>query len=258
MALRQAAVRVVAPSARFLAADAAAAVRVLAFGTTIVVLLLSSFAAAAADALGGQWVAIAAALDPALPGSLPDLCGLLLLATALVALIPRGGHAAGLAHLRLAALTPLTLLLADSTSAVAHLAALPGGKPVATAAVGGVALAPALTLLLGSDPAGRRMGRNLVARLLVWGSAAVALDLLGSVVGSHWLGATAGHGVAIAEETVELLLYAGLSTELAGGLVRTRDASRKSPILIHDARMPARSWPSGAEESAALTDKNRN
>jgi hypothetical protein len=210
---------------------------VLAFGTAAVLLLLSCTAALTAGALGGRWAAVAAALDPAKPGSLPDLCGLLLLSTALVALVPLGGRAAGVAHLRLAALTPLVLLVADSTSAVAHLAALPGGKPFASAAVGGVALAPALALRARSSPAGRRLGRALVARLLAWGSAAVAFDLLGNAVGSRGLGAAAGHGVAVAEEAVELLLYSSLTVELAGSLIEAKEVRPRSPILVQAVHM---------------------
>ncbi|HEX6011672.1 MAG TPA: hypothetical protein VFY87_07690, partial [Geminicoccaceae bacterium] len=138
----------------------------LAFSTTAVVLVLSCLAATVAGALGGRWAAVAAALDPALPSSLPDLCGLLLLSTALVAFVSSGHRAAGFAHLRPAALAPLTLLLADSTSAVAHLAAVLGGKPIASAAVGGVALAPALALGVGASQPGRRLGRALAVRLL--------------------------------------------------------------------------------------------
>jgi hypothetical protein len=204
-----------------------------------VVLVLACLASAAAGAFGGRWPAIAAALDPALPGSVPDLRGLLLLGTALAASLRLGGRAAGLAHLRVATLTPLALLLADATSAAARLAAVTGGKPIAGAAVAGVALAQALALGLGRSPAGRRLGRAVGARLLVWGSAAAALDLLGSAVGSRGLGAAAGHGVAVAEEAMELLLCSGISAELVGALTKTDHAGREGPNLVPDARTPA-------------------
>jgi hypothetical protein len=167
MALRPAAARVVVPSARSPVADAEAAIRALALGAAAVVLLLSGAAAGVAGGLGGRWVAIAAALDPALPGSLPDL---LVLSTAFVALVPLGGRAPGFAHLR-----------------------------------------------LGSSPPERRLGRTLVARLAVWGSAAGPLDLRGSAVGSRGLGTAASHGVDVAEGVVELLLHFGFSADLADG-----------------------------------------
>ena len=220
----QAAALVVASSARSPATDAAAAVRELAFGAAAVVLLLACVAAAVAGALGGRWVAVAAALDPALPGSLPDLCGLLLLSTALLAFVSPGRRAAGFAHPRVAALTPLALLLADSTSAAAHLAAFLGGKPIANAAIGAVALAPALGLRLGVSPAGRRLGRSLVVRLLAWGSTAVALDLLGSAIEKQAPGAAAGHVVAMAEEVLELILYCTVSAALAVDWLRAEVA----------------------------------
>ena len=182
-------------------------------GVSLVILTLGILAQLIA-ARGGSSM-LAAALDPAQAQSLPDLWGQLQLAAVAALLwscrtaVPGAGTAA---------LLPLVLLVADAADLSARCAhslavLLPMAPPCDSVAaklasgvlVGGMALAPALDLWRRSCLAQRRLGRRLAGALLLGGLLSLTLDALGS---------RGGHQIAVAEETVELLLYSILAARL--------------------------------------------
>jgi hypothetical protein len=183
-------------------------------GITLLVLTLAALAFVA-GALGGP-PTLAAALDPARSGSVPDLWGQLLLAVTVLALLRRHPSSPGA---RLAALVPLALLLADATDLSTHLAGRLAPFPPAMAAddrlvlaklaagaiLGCVAATPALLLWRRSCLVQHELGRRLVLLLLSGGSAALLLDAVG---------APDGYVATIAEEAVEVILYAAVAARL--------------------------------------------
>lgn len=166
--------------------------------------------AALADRLGHGLPGLAAALDPAVTGALPELWGqsmLLLAALAAVLQVPRTGRPDGLA---IAAL-PLALLVGESGDLAARLAPLfasapsePLGKLAAALAIGCVvATAAAVSLRVPGTP-----NRALLGALLLGGAVSLGGDLLADILEHAGHGSRQVHALVLIEETAELLLYA--------------------------------------------------
>jgi hypothetical protein len=173
-------------------------------------------------AVGFHPAGVLRALDPAQPGSLPELWvafELGLAALLPLAMMAAGGDRFGL--LPFAAL-PLTLLAAETTDIAARSAPwLEATVPASLFDAGwfdsaaklfawfliGISIGwPVLRLATGPRLASRAVGRQLLAWLLLAGGASVALDLLGAVPELRSL--ELKYGLAVGEELVELLLYA--------------------------------------------------
>ncbi len=147
---------------------------------SVVVLALWLVASTVATVGDWTWSALARALDPAVPGPIPDAWALLQLAAA-AAVSWRWGRSG------LATAVPLVLLAADGGDLSARLAGAVPAQPhpaklVANLILGGAALAPALALWRSSCSGKRRLGRRLAVPLLLGGVLSVALDTVGTAL----------------------------------------------------------------------------
>ena len=208
-------------------------------GVSLLLLALWLVAEVGAVCCGGGWPGLAMALDPAMPGSIPDLWALLQLVMAAVTAwcLRRCGPAAVMA---------LMLAVADGGDLNARLAPLLSddtalAKLVVGTGLGVAALSPAVLMWRRSCFEQRRIGRRLAMPLLAWGATAMVFDALGSRLAgapSHWF-----TGV---EEAIELLLYAVLAMRLLDSVPCVGGATAESPILVH----------SGACEDASPTSSS--
>ena len=181
--------------------------RVVTVWVSIVVLALWLVASTVATVGGWAWSELARALDPAVPGSIPDAWALLQLAAA-AAVSWRWGRSG------LATAVPLVVLAADGGNLSARLAAVVPVQPhlaklLANLILGGAALAPALILWRSSCCRMQCLGRRLAVPLLLGGVSSVALAAIGANLQDglqHWAVAT--------EEGIELLVYAALASAL--------------------------------------------
>lgn len=206
---------------------------VLTCGSAALLLALYPLASLAAARLGPPWGALAVAVDPAVPGSLADRCGHLLLAIAASALLLAGNRPAG-AGLRLLALLPGALLLVDAADLASRAAALtrpivpvPAAKLAVAGLLAVMALLPACLALRGPGEAGRALAGRLLCLLLLVGPPLLALDMAGGLW--RWLGGGIGvkHALAVVEEGGELLLYAALAGMMLGDAMTA--LARSSP-----------------------------
>lgn len=197
-------------------------------GVSLLLLALWLVAETGAVCVGRGWLMLAAALDPAISGSIPDLWALLLLlvAAAVAWCVGRSGAAAAV---------PLMLAAADGADLNARLVPVLGWHPVPAklavgAALGAAALTPALLLWRRSCFIRAGLGRRLAVPMLAWGAAALGLDAVGSAVA-----AAPGHWLAVVEEAIEVLLYATLAARLLDGARRLGDVSAECPVSVHSA-----------------------
>lgn len=199
---------------------------VLALGLGVGGVLLALFGLSVIGAaLGLRLPGLVPALDPAVPGSLPELWGAAQLALAAAAAAAARGRRAS--ALRLTAL-PLVLLLADGTDLAAHfanrLAASEGGhwspfaaKLVATSFLGLLVAVPGWLAWLDLQAADRSIGRGLLVGLVLGLALSAGLDLLGGSV----VAPAAAHLLAMAEECVELTLYSSVAALVIGRVIET-------------------------------------
>jgi hypothetical protein len=202
---------------------AAGAMLLVLLGGTGLVLLSLHLLVLLAVPPGPAAAALRASLDPARPGSLPDLWALAQLALAGIAL-PLLHARAGRRSWLPAGLVPVALLLADAGNLTARLAPAAAadrgsvllGKLTAGILAGGLALVPALLTWRDSCPERRGTGKRLVGLLLLFGALSLALDLLGGW--ARTLGGTEPvlHLLATVEEGAELILYALVASLLLG------------------------------------------
>jgi hypothetical protein len=191
-------------------------------GASAVLLALYGLAALAAPWLGPGSAPVAAALDPARAGSLPDLWGLAQLAIATGAILLAGGRC-GCARQPLLALLPGILLLADATDAASWLAAPigPSAKLAAGILLGGATLLPVWAARRRSCIGCRSLARRLLVLLLLAGPWVLALDVSGGWIKHLASGHALAHALAVLEEGGELLLYAALAAAALAHLVET-------------------------------------
>ncbi|MFZ1431494.1 MAG: hypothetical protein WAS21_32635 [Geminicoccaceae bacterium] len=194
-------------------------------GVSLLLLALWLVAEAGAVGIGGGWPRLAMALDPAVSGSIPDLWALLQLVVAAVTAccLRRCGPAAAVL---------LVLAVADGGDMTARLAPLLSDDPalaklVASTGLGAAALAPTVLMWRRSCFFQRRLGRRLAVPLLAWGVTSVGFDALGSGL------ADACHWLTVAEEAIELLLYAALAMRLLDSVLCVGGVSAERPILVH-------------------------
>ena len=202
-------------------------------GVSLVMLGLWLVALAGAAGAGGGWSHLVLALDPAVPGSLPDRCGLLQLAGAATLALGCGRH-------RLAGGVPLVLAVADGGDLAARLGSvLHGwpvhGKTVVAAGLGAVALAPAVLLWRRSCLVQRQLGRELAVPLLLGGVVALGLDALEPALPMVWR-----HIVAAIEESIELLLYALLACRVVKAVLDAEPSGKVGRVLIRSASVSPR------------------
>jgi hypothetical protein len=182
-------------------------------GLAAVLLALWTLAALAASLLGERWLAAAAALDPARPGSIVDhfATGEVLLALLVTLSSPRTWFLA---------LTPAALLLGEAGELhlrVASLFAMAGDRPgtlflakaLAASLIGAVAAWPLALPRHRFRCVDDRQRRRLLLQLVLGGSAAAVLDLA-----AHRVGGATATWLARAEEIVELALYSTLAWRL--------------------------------------------
>ncbi|MEK0082063.1 hypothetical protein [Benzoatithermus flavus] len=198
---------------------------VLTCGSAALLLAFYLLAAVAARLLGPPWNGLAMALDPARARSPVDLCGLVQLGMASASLL-LASHVRGCPHLRLLALLPGVLLLADATDMISRLTALcrggvlgPAAKLAAGTVIGGMALLPACLLWRSAREQHRSLAARLLCLLLPAGPVLLGLDAAGGWCHRLGMSGIVAHSLAVLEESGETLLYAVLTSTILGAVV---------------------------------------
>jgi hypothetical protein len=197
--------------------SATAAIQAVAVGSALV--LLGLHAGVTLVEMLGWRVPGLAAVNPGQGGSLPALWGETMLILAALVAIGLGVFARNARLLTLAAL-PATLVMIEAGDLAAHLTTragqqLGGGSVVAKLAAELLVGTLVLSTLALSWPA-FCLGRRAASALLAGLATSVACDLL-----AGWLGGGPDRGLlvaslAVVEESVELLLYAGVGATALG------------------------------------------